>query len=79
MISVQAAGFLIGSLICVAVFGGYFMAIVMIAGAIQAITEKYDLLVPLFCFIIGVVLAFVFTIIVFEWGDLVVMMFSIST
>ena len=40
MLTVQTARFLIGSVICVAIFGGYFMAIVMIAGAIQAITEK---------------------------------------
>ena len=40
MLTVQASGLIFGSIICVAVFGGYFMAIVMIAGAIQAITEK---------------------------------------
>ena len=40
MLSVQTVGFLIGSVICVAAFGGYFMAFAFIAGAIQAITEK---------------------------------------
>lgn len=77
MLTVQAAGLIFGSLICVAIFGGYFMALMFFACAFEAIREKYDGLVPLFCIIIGVVLAFVFTIIVFEWGDLVVILFSI--
>ena len=40
MLSPSTAGLILGSLICVAAFGGYFMAFVMIAGAIDAITEK---------------------------------------
>lgn len=78
MLTVQASGLILGSLICIAVFGGYFISFVMITGAIEAIREKYDLLVPLFCIIIGGVIAFVSTIIAFEWYDLIVVLFSTS-
>lgn len=78
MLTVQTSGLILGSLICIAVFGGYFIAFVMIASAIEAIREKYDGLVPLFCIIIGGVIVFVSTIIVFEWGDLIVVLFSMS-